>query len=104
ADVEVVGVVEGGLGAKGAGELEVLLDLGALVVEAETGLDAFGEDAGTKGPRRRAVLAQTEATFEEELNAIGAADVEVVADDLLEELGSVNGPVEDVGGADFHLH
>jgi hypothetical protein len=60
----------------------------------------LGEDASAEG----AGGLSGNASLEEELDAIGPADVEVVADDLLEELASMNGPVEDVCGADLHLH
>src|SRR5262249_39082671 len=76
----------------------------ALVVEAEAGLDAFGKHTGAKCPWGLVGSPHEDLATEEELNAVWPADVEVVADDLLEELASMNGPVEDVGGADLHLH
>jgi hypothetical protein len=45
-DGEVVGVVERGLGTKGALELEVLLDTAVFVVEAKARLDTVSDDAG----------------------------------------------------------
>jgi hypothetical protein len=65
------------------GELEVLLDLGALVVEAQAGLDAFGEDASAKRARSLVRPTPDEAPLKEQLYAVRPADVEVVADDLL---------------------
>ena len=96
-DIEVIGVVERGLGAEGAGELEVLLDLGSLVVEAKAGLDAFCEHASAKRAWRLGRAAHAEAATEEKLYAVWPADVEVVANDLLEELAPMNGPVERPG-------
>src|SRR6185369_5194692 len=73
ADAEVVGIVERGLGAERPLELEVLLDAGALVVEAEAGVYAVGDDAGPEASGR----ALGDLALEQELHLVGAADVEV---------------------------
>ncbi len=39
---EVVGVVDGGFGAKGLAVFVVLLDLGLLLLDVERGHDSFG--------------------------------------------------------------
>ena len=47
ADAEVVGIVDGGLGAQGALLLVILLDARVFVVDVERGGDALREDAGS---------------------------------------------------------
>ena len=47
ADAEVVGIVDGGLGAQGALLLVVLLDASVFVVDVERGGDALSEDAAS---------------------------------------------------------
>jgi hypothetical protein len=54
-DGEVARIVDDGLGAKGAPLLDVLLDERALVVDAEKGRDACGDDARAKAPGVRRV-------------------------------------------------
>src|SRR5262249_49020986 len=100
ADLEVIGIVESGLGAQGATELEVLLDAGVLVVEAEARLDTVGQHAGAEG----AGSATGAAPLDQPLDAIGSAEVEVGADDYLEKLAAMERPIEDLRQADFHLH
>ena len=45
-DAEVIGIVEGGLGAQGALLLEILLDPTVLVGDVHAGVDACGDDVG----------------------------------------------------------
>jgi hypothetical protein len=99
ADAEVVGVVEGGLSTKSAAELEVLLDAGVPVTDLEAGVDALGEDAGARG----LAPGPLGTAAEDELDLVGAAEVEVLADHLLEEQAAVQGAVEDPGVGDLKL-
>jgi hypothetical protein len=73
-DAEVVGVVEGGLGAEGAVELEVLLDVSVAMIDVQVGADVLGEDA-----RACAGLTTTpaKAAVEEQRHVLGAAQVEM---------------------------
>ena len=50
ADAEVARVVDGGLGAKRAAFLVVLLDAGVLVVDVQRRNHAVGQDAGAEAP------------------------------------------------------
>ena len=53
-DGEVVGIVDGGFGAKGLAFLVVLLDLRLLVLDVQRGHDPLGQDACAEAPRRAA--------------------------------------------------
>jgi hypothetical protein len=55
-----------------------------LVVDAQGGLDAHAENASTE----RARCPSGDAPVEEELDAVGAAEVQVFPDDFLEELAT----------------
>ena len=92
ADIEVVGVVDHRLGAQGATFLVVLLDARVLVVDVQRRDDPVGYHAGSV-PRGRA---SGDASVEDQLHVVGAAEVEVLAHDLLEEDPSLDGAVEDL--------
>src|SRR5262249_15441236 len=93
------GVVKRRLGAERPAGLEVLLDAGALVVEADARLDTIGEDAGGEATRR----APADAALEEKLDPVGATEVEIVTNDFFEELASMHGAIEDLGQTDLEL-
>ena len=59
----------------------ILLDPGVLVVDVQRRNDAVGQDARAK-PARRPL---GDAALEDQLHLIGPAEVEVLADDFLEE-------------------
>ena len=84
---EVVRVVDHGLDAQGAAFLEVLLDPGVLVLGVDGDVDAAGDDCG--GERSRGVGADRAA--EDELDLVGPAEVEVVAQQGVEERPAVAG-------------
>src|SRR5262249_24939677 len=97
---EVVGVVEGGLGTEGAVELEVLLDVSSAVTDVQVGADVLGEDASAGG---RLTATAREAAAEDQGHLLGAAQVEMLTDHLLEELTAVWRAVEDLGACDLEL-
>src|SRR6266478_633091 len=99
---EIVRVVDGGLGAEGAVLLEVLLDVAALVFDVQAGIDTVGDDARAIAMMRRRRPARG-ADGEKQAHAVGAAEVEVVADEALEEVAALHRVIEDVGEADLHL-
>jgi hypothetical protein len=99
ADTEVSGVVDGGLCAEGLALFVVLLDLGSLVVDVQRRGDAFSDHPGAEASRR----AFGDAPFEDERHLVGTADVEVVADHLLEEDPSREGAVEHLGEGELGL-
>ena len=99
ADPEIEGIVDGAFSAGGAAFLEVLLQIEALVTDVEAGSDAVGEDAGGEF----AGGAPGDGTFEDQRDTVGTAQIEVFADDFLEELATMDGPVEDLGEGEFHL-
>jgi hypothetical protein len=61
--------------------------------------DALGEDAGGEF----AGGAPGDGTLEDQLDAVGATQIEVFADDFLKELAAMDGAVEDLGEGEFHL-
>jgi hypothetical protein len=79
--LEVVRVVDRRFGAQGATFFEVLLDATGLVIHVQRWDDALGDDARTETAWGIALY----ASVEDELNMIGAAAIEVVANDLLEK-------------------
>src|SRR5438874_7729067 len=99
ADGEVARAVDGRLGAQRAPFLEVLLDPGVLVVDVQRGDDPVGDHAGAEASRCRL----GDPTSKEELNLLGAADVEVLADDLFEEDAAVDRTVEHLGERELGL-
>ena len=101
-DVEVLRIVDGGFGAERVLLFEVLLHVRGLVLDVQTGLDAVGDDAraiAERGRRRRA----RDAERKEEADAIGATEVEILADDGFEEVPALDRAVEDLREADLEL-
>src|SRR5438876_2906764 len=99
ADAEVPRVVDRRLRAQRAALLVVLLDARAFVVDVQRGGDALGEHPGAEAARR----ATGDAAAEDELDLVGAADVEILADDLLEEDAAGHRTVEDLREGEFGL-
>ena len=81
----------------------VLLDGGVLVVHVQAGCDPGGDDPGAE-PARGVLLAPVvDASGEDQPDVVGAADVEVVADDLLEEDPPGDRGVEHLGQGELRL-
>src|ERR1700685_100056 len=87
ADAKVVGVVDGGLGAQGPAFLVILLDMAVFVIDVQRWGHPLGDDAG---PQRRS-LPSRQPSLKDELNLLGTAQIEVLADHLLEELSATCG-------------
>ena len=81
---------------------EVLLDVRGLVFDVQAGLDAIGDDARAIaiGGRRRGA---GEAQRKQQAHAIGASEVEILADDGFEEVAPLHRPIEDLRETDFEL-
>src|SRR6266508_2306925 len=88
---EVVGVVDDGLDAQGTAVLEVLLDAGVLVEDVDGDAVGVPVDGGLEGAGG---LSSAWVAFEDELDAFGAAKVEVVGHQRLEEGSGVAGGVQ----------
>ena len=99
ANPEIVSVVDGGLGAQGAVFLVILLDAGVPVVDVQGRGHVLSDDAGaeTSGGLR------SNPAIEDEADLFRAAEIEVLADDVLEEQPAVLGLVEDLGEGEFGL-
>jgi len=63
-------------------ELEVLLDLRMLIADMQRGDDPLGDDPGAEGSRG----APRDAPLEDQANAVGATEIEVFPDQLLEQM------------------
>src|SRR6202451_2925208 len=81
ADGKVAGLVAWGFSAKRLSFLVVLLDAGLLVIDVQRRHHAVGDDTGAEAPRR----ATAHLAVEHQAHLAGAADIEVLADHLLEE-------------------
>jgi hypothetical protein len=75
ANAELVSVVNGGLGAQGALLFVILLDPGAQAARGAAG----------------------DAAVKDQLDLVGPAEIEVLADDLFEKQPAVNRAIEDLG-------
>jgi len=94
-----MGIIDSSLGAQGTALLVVLLDSGALVVEMKGRVDIRGKDSGAEA----AGCTAGNSASEDKLYAAGAAEVNMVTYDFLEELTAGKRAVEDLGKADFEL-
>src|SRR5271157_2665662 len=94
-----MGIVDRRLGPQGAALLMILLDPRTLVVDVQRRCYPLGDHAGAEPPRR--LLG--DPPLEDQLHVIGPADVEVLADHLLEEHAAGVGSVEDLGQGELSL-
>ncbi len=92
-------IIDGSLGAQGTALLVVLLDSGAFVVEMEGRVNISGKDSGAKA----AGCAPGNPASEDKLYTAGAAQVNMVSYDFLEELTPGKRSIEDLGKADLEL-
>src|SRR6201988_2481114 len=99
ADAEVVSVVYGRLGPQGSVFLVVLLDARVLVIDIQGWGDILRDHSGAKAGSRMA----RDPAIEDEFDLLRAAEIEVLADHLLEEQATVQRPVEDLGGGELRL-
>src|SRR6202008_3335377 len=99
ADAEVVSVVDGRLGPQGPVFLVVLLDARVLVIDVQGWGDLLRDHPGAKAGFRRARY----PGIEDEFDLLRAAEIEVLADHLLEEHATMQGSVEDLGGGELRL-
>ena len=93
ANGEVVGVVDRRFGAQSALLLVILLDPGVLVIDVEGGCDAVGEDAGAPASGGAA----GDPAIKDQLDLIGPAEIEVLADHLFEKQPAVHRAIEHLG-------
>src|SRR6201993_2277528 len=98
-NAEVVSVVDGRLGPQGPVFLVVLLDARVLVIDVQGWGDLLRDHPGAKAGFRRARY----PAIEDEFDLLRAAEIEVLADNLLEEQATVQGSVEDLGGGELRL-
>src|SRR5260370_1529868 len=103
ADVEVVCVVDRSLGAEGASFFVVLPDPCGLVVHVERRIDALSDHPGAKPSGCRVGTLAQDPTVKDELDLVGATDVEVLPNDLLEEDAACHWLVEDLGQRELGL-
>jgi len=101
-EAEVVRVVDRQLAAQAVAFFEVLLQMGMFVFDVETRLDAVRDDARAIAAGRSGRPTR-ESTWKEQPDPIGAAEVEVVANDGLEEVAALHRTVKDLRETDFEL-
>src|SRR6202521_941602 len=99
ADAEVAGIVDRGLGSKRLSLFVILLDPALLVVDVQRRGDAVGDDAGAEP----AGCAPVDPSVEHQADLAGAADIEVLADHLLEEDAPGDRLVEHLGERELGL-
>ena len=98
-DGEVAGIVDRRLGSERLSLLVILLMRALLVVDVQRRNDAVGDDPGTAS----AWCAAGDLAVEDQADLAGPADVEVLADHLLEEDASGDRLVEDLGEGELGL-
>src|SRR6266851_4343624 len=96
-------LVDGGLGTERSPFFQVLLDLGLLVVQVEVGADPGGDDLGAEAAGGGVLAAQPDQAPEDDVHLVRAADIDVVADQLLEEDPPAHRPVPRHGGGELDL-
>ena len=79
--------------------LEVLLDLGGFVADMQRGDDPLSNDAGIEHTRR----AFGNPPLEDQADLGRATQIDVLANDLLEQVASAQGSVEDLRAGEFRL-
>jgi hypothetical protein len=79
--------------------LEVLLELGRLVVADQPRIDPFGDDLGAEDPRGSG----PDLLVEDQRYLVRPADIEMVADEALEKRPAGCGTVKDPGIGDLEL-
>ena len=81
---------------------EVLLEMGVLVVDVQTRLDAVGNDprAVSVGGRRSPAR---EPTGKEQADPIRAAQIQILPNDTFKKMAALDGTVENLGQTDFEL-
>src|SRR5205823_13008312 len=100
--IEVTGIVDGGFRPEGPLLFEVLLDMGMLVLDVETGVDPIGDDPGAVA-KRRGGRSFREPGGKEQAHPVGAAQIQVLPDQLFEEVASLDRLVKYVGEAYLQL-
>ena len=81
----------------------VLLDLGVLVEHVQAGGDPVGHHAGGEGAGGVVLAAAVDGPAEDQADPVRAAEVEVVADDLLEEDPPGDRLVQHLGQGELRL-
>jgi hypothetical protein len=84
-DAEVARLVQRGFRSERSSFLQVLFDLGLLVVQVQVGAGPAGDDLGAEGPGSRVLAVQADLAIEDDVDLVRPADVDVVPDQLLEE-------------------
>jgi hypothetical protein len=79
--------------------IRVFLYPGVLVIDVEGGGDALGEDAGRQPSRGAA----GHAAIKDQLDLVGAAEIEVLADHLFEKQPAMDRAIEHLGQRKFGL-
>ena len=102
-DLEVVGVVDRGLGPQRSSFLVVRLDGGVFVVHVQARGDAICDDPGAETSRGTVTPATDDAALEDQTDLVGAPDVQVVPDHLFEEDPPRHRTVEHLGQGELSL-
>lgn len=98
-DPEVIRVIDGGFGSQRSVFFERLFDATMLVLDVQAGGDPMVNHAGAEAAGRGA----NQLPVKQHWHAIGAAQIQVLPDHLLEKLPAMERAVEDLREADFHL-
>jgi hypothetical protein len=77
----------------------VLLDPAVLVIDVQGRSDVLCDDAGAERSRRPAA----DPAVEDQPHFLGATEIEVLADHLLEEQAAMHGPIEHLGQGELGL-
>ena len=97
------GVVDGGFRPDRLAQLVVLLNFRVLVVNVQGRGDPVGDDPGAERPWRATAAPGDQAAAEDQADLVRPADVEVVAQHLLEEDPAGHRGVEHLGEGELRL-
>jgi len=101
--VRFAGVVDRGFRSERFAQLVVLLDLGVLVVDVQARGHALGDDPGAEPSRRGALALADDPAVEDQRYPVRAAEVQVVADQLVEEDPPGRRGVQGLGHGELRL-
>ena len=99
---EIVGIIDRGFGPQRPTLLVILLEVGVLIVDVQGRSHSFGNDARPTSAVGGSLLLH--AALEDQLHLIRSAQIDVLADDFLEEATSAGATIPHLGEGKLGLY